>query len=117
MLQTIASLITILFFIWILPLGFFIKPSQEKLACNGQRAICLCSHTLAKEKAEDKGRFNYKAPTNGQKEANASGGASHHYVVVNNDFLPAQQLAFYHHELTSLYSLLLITSIEHVPLV
>jgi len=30
------------FLLWILPLGFFIQPSQEKTACDGQRAMCMC---------------------------------------------------------------------------
>lgn len=40
--------ITFIFLIWILPLGAFIAPAKEGLACAGQRAICLCSHLLAK---------------------------------------------------------------------
>ncbi len=29
--------------LWVLPLGSFIKPSQEKSACNGNRAFHMCS--------------------------------------------------------------------------
>lgn len=28
---------------WLLPLGAFIKPSQEKIACGGNRAMHMCS--------------------------------------------------------------------------
>ncbi len=78
----LPSLIAILFFIWILPLGFFIKPSQEKMACNGQRAICLCTHTKAKVKNNPIAGFGLKASSEHNKEANASsGGAGHYYVA------------------------------------
>lgn len=30
-------------FLWILPLGAFIRPSQEKTACDGKRAFHMCS--------------------------------------------------------------------------
>jgi hypothetical protein len=36
------------FIFWILPLGIFIKPSHEKLACDGQRAICMCHAFIPK---------------------------------------------------------------------
>ena len=40
--KIIILIFIISFILWILPLGFFIKPSQEKFACDGQRAICMC---------------------------------------------------------------------------
>ena len=36
------------FILWILPLGVFIKPSLEKLACDGQRAMCMCRVMMPK---------------------------------------------------------------------
>ncbi|MCA9408094.1 MAG: hypothetical protein KC733_05355, partial [Candidatus Omnitrophica bacterium] len=48
----LSIVILVLFFIWILPLGAFIKPNQEKKACHGRRAICLCSHLIAKQLAK-----------------------------------------------------------------
>lgn len=82
MLPRISALIAILFFIWILPLGFFIKPSQEKMACNGQRAICLCTHTKAKVKNNPIAGFGLKASSENNKESNASGGGAGHYYVI-----------------------------------
>ncbi len=46
-----AIIILSVFALWLLPLGVLVKPSQEKLFCGGQRAICLCSHMKAKAKA------------------------------------------------------------------
>lgn len=48
----IAMLTALLFFVWIVPLGTFIKPEQEEAACNGQRAICLCTKLLYKALAK-----------------------------------------------------------------
>ncbi len=35
------SLVTVI--LWLMPLGAFIKPSQEKTACDGKRAFHMCS--------------------------------------------------------------------------
>jgi len=43
MFRIFSTIILLAFFIWILPLGAFIKISQEGRICGGQRAICLCS--------------------------------------------------------------------------
>jgi hypothetical protein len=37
---------TVCFFVWLLPLGAFIKGSMEKIACNGQRAFHMCTHMM-----------------------------------------------------------------------
>lgn len=79
--RSIVFLTAALFFIWILPLGFFIKPSQEKIACDGQRAICLCSTTQAKVKSNAVEGFGLKANSGTNKEANASGGGIAHYYL------------------------------------
>ena len=50
----IGILTSILFVVWLLPLGVFIAPSEEKIVCGGKRAICLCSHRPDKTKAEHK---------------------------------------------------------------
>ncbi len=44
--------IIFIFFIWILPLGVFIKKSEEKEVCNGHRAICMCSHAMAQQNSK-----------------------------------------------------------------
>lgn len=36
------------FCLWILPLGAFIKPSQEGTACGGKRAFHMCSMEMGK---------------------------------------------------------------------
>ncbi len=113
----LVSMLTVfLFFIWILPLGFFIKPSQEKVACNGQRAICLCSHLVAKQAVKNVGKMIYK---NGggshQKENNGSGGSSHHYLLAQRMNSFSQKIFSYHQQQSVLYSLIVVNPVEHVP--
>ncbi len=68
------------FILWVLPLGFFINPSQEKLACDGQRALCMCRALVPKssEKAMEAG-INLKAGASANKE-NSSGGAGNYFI-------------------------------------
>lgn len=113
----IASLTAILFIAWILPLGFFITPSKEKIACNGQRAICMCSHAMAKQSAKNVGvgKAAYKGSGAAQKEQNGPGGSSHHFLAVQKKNQINRQISFYHREQSTFYSLLVVRPIEHVP--
>ena len=86
--RNIALSLIVLFFVWILPLGVFIKPGQEKLACNGQRAICLCSSHLAKNTEPTSVRV-FSAPIAHSHEKSPSSGSSHDFLANNtlNDFI------------------------------
>ncbi len=114
--KIVLSITALLFLIWILPLGIFIKPSQEKLACNGQRAICLCSHLMAKQLAKTTGKPIYKGGgTTEQKEHSAPGGSSHYFSVAQKKNQINKHFSFYHQQQSCLYSLLVARSIDHVP--
>lgn len=67
-----------LFLIWIMPLGVFVKPTQEESFCNGRRAVCLCSHLVAKN-ATKNAQKNFKQTTqrSAKEESNPF---SHHYL-------------------------------------
>ncbi len=54
MYRLFSLFITLCIFIWFLPLGAFIKPSQEKVACDGQRAfhMCTCSPKTVKTSSQ-----------------------------------------------------------------
>ena len=43
MFRPISILLAASIFLWVLPLGAFIQPSQEKMACGGNRAFHMCS--------------------------------------------------------------------------
>ncbi len=102
------------FILWLLPLGIFIKPSQEKLACDGQRAVCLCTHVQAKAKANSIEGYGLKAGSE-SKEANASSGAGHYfmnaYAFANENIrmsrFEAQEFIAYRNPF--------LKSIEHIP--
>jgi hypothetical protein len=80
--KLLASFLLLCFILWILPLGFFIKPAMQKLACDGQRAMCMCyamGHKPA-DKAMETG-ISLKAGVSSNKE-NPSSGSSNYFVSV-----------------------------------
>jgi len=78
--QVLTSFLAFSFILWILPLGVFIKPCQEKLACDGQRAMCMCRIGVPKspDKPMEAG-ISLKAGTSTAKE-NSSGGGAGYFV-------------------------------------
>jgi hypothetical protein len=74
----ISTITAAIFLVWILPLGIFIKPDEEKLACNGKRAICMCSHLLAKQTAKFAGKILLK---NAVDIDGANGAPASHFYV------------------------------------
>lgn len=112
--RSIYLLTLLLFFIWILPLGVFIRPSDAKRFCNGQRAVCLCAHLVAKHKSSTVKIVTAKHG-GAEKESPASGGGGIHYLVVGKSGLPGLSLSRYFEKTSSLYSLVVPLSIEHVP--
>jgi hypothetical protein len=78
--RILLSFLFISFILWILPLGVFIKPSQQELACDGQRAICMCHVMMPKssDKAMEAG-MALKAGSSTNKE-NSSGGGGNYFV-------------------------------------
>lgn len=43
MIKAASSFLTLALLLWVLPLGAFIKASQEKTACGGGRAFHMCA--------------------------------------------------------------------------
>jgi len=112
--RLISSLTLVLFFVWILPLGIFIRPSDAKRFCDGQRAVCLCAHLIAKQRSSSAKIVTAKN-TGAQKEASSSGGGGNHYLAAGKSGMPGASLSRYFEETSSLYSLAVPRSIEHVP--
>jgi hypothetical protein len=112
----IASLTAVLFFVWLLPLGIFIKPSQEKVACDGQRAMCMCSVHFAHKASSNPLEGITTANSNGSKEAPSNSGSAGNYFessaavlnVVHSSILPDFRVEL-------IPSLQFINPIEHVP--
>jgi hypothetical protein len=78
--RILISFLVIGFILWILPLGYFIKPSRQALACDGQRAVCMCRVMMPKssDKAMESG-LALKAGSSANKE-NSSGGGANYFV-------------------------------------
>ena len=115
MVKCISAFVLFAFIIWILPLGIFIKPFQEKLTCGGQRAICLCTHLTDKKGQKPGGKILFQKASAAQKEQASSSGGAHQFF--QND-LKSQKciLSSRHFEnAASFYSLLICKSIEHIP--
>ena len=115
--RAVSSFVVILFLTWILPLGYFIKPSQEKISCDGQRAICMCSHAkVAKAQSKPIEGFGLKANSNGNKESNGSGGgAGNYYLAAHLPFQNDSNLIVLNDSVFLAYRNPSLISIDHVP--
>lgn len=110
----VGILTILLFFIWILPLGAFIRPDQEKKACNGQRGICLCSHAKARVKASGKILLT-KSTGAPHKEENGSGGGNQYFLTALDSLKNIGPNTTFLREAASFYTCLFFHSLEHVP--
>ena len=114
--RLVTLLIVGLFFIWILPLGVFIKPSQEKIACDGQRAICLCHMQVAKAHSSGHSDKPMLAHNNGSnKEAASSGGGANQFLACAILNGVNERISRYFGSPQHIPSLLLVRNIDHVP--
>jgi len=108
-----ALLTVILFFIWLLPLGIFIKPSQEKIVCDGQRAICMCHAFIPKASTNvvEPG-INLKAGTSSNKENSSAG---NYFVSAKPVIIPNVHLMSLYQNQFFPYENPFLVSLEHVP--
>ena len=111
----IFSILTLpAFFLWIIPLGVFIKTSQEGKICGGQRAICLCSANFHNKPVKNIKPMLVNA---GQvsKESSSSSGANREFFTakffLNTLFTQQTFCLLDPHPTAALF----IKSIEHVP--
>ncbi len=106
-------LIIVVFLLWLIPMGIFITPSKEKMACGGQRAICMCSHAASMSSNSQKTTHRvYKAVPTPQKESSSSG-SYFLSAIFRNDNPLVIKLSFFIHE--NFYNLAVYRSIDHVP--
>jgi hypothetical protein len=113
--KLISSITVLLFFIWILPLGSYIKPSQEKIACNGQRAICMCSHMTAKMAHAVEGKTIQSG--SGETQKQESNPSSNPYIYFTHDSRQANaRYVMYPLYQANPYSYLVVLLIDHVPI-
>jgi hypothetical protein len=112
--RTISIFLSCVFLLWLLPLGVFISPSKEKLLCDGQRAVCLCSHASSvKAKNEDAGKTMVKAVSPAQKESSSSSGNFYLAPRSQNNVQYVTRAFFLRHK--NFYNLVVSKPVEHVP--
>jgi hypothetical protein len=114
--KILTSLILLGFILWILPLGYFIKPSMEKLACDGQRAMCMCRCMLGHrsvDRAMEAGVV-LKTGSSSNKE-NSSGGSSNYFVSAKSAaVLNVHAVSVFENQFLT-YKNPFLASIEYVP--
>lgn len=111
--RAVSSFVAVLFLIWILPLGVFIKPSQEKVACDGQRAMCMCHAFIPKvsDKAMEPG-INLRAGASTNKENPSAG---NYFISVKPAAILSSHLASLFQNQLIPYRSPFLASLEHVP--
>jgi len=112
--KSLAFFLVTSFILWILPLGVFIKPSAEKLACDGQRAMCMCHALVLKiaDKAIEHG-LAYKTGTSSNKE-NSSGGGNYFVSAKPAVALNLQLTSLFDNQFLS-YKSPYLAALEYVP--
>ncbi|MCB9771606.1 MAG: hypothetical protein H6754_03565 [Candidatus Omnitrophica bacterium] len=100
------------FVLWILPLGVFIKPIDEKKVCDGKRAICMCSHMVKTKTGAAKKFLKVHVPIS-EKDTSSSG-SSNYLAAELKDINSFSGSQFLNH-IPNLYSFAVSKSVEHVP--
>ncbi len=85
MFKLVSSVTILAMFCWVLPLGSFIKPSQEATACGGNRAFHMCSMMGGKAKTPVSGKVSFTSASSVEKTAKSSASSG-------NDLLPIEVL-------------------------
>lgn len=106
--------ILVVFLVWIMPLGAFINPLNNKKVCGGQRAICLCLTDFDKKTGTIPKMIVNPSPSV-NKEAASPGGASHYFLAHPEDDILAAQNTGHFGTPQHIYSVLICKSIEHIP--
>lgn len=73
----VSSLSVITILVWVLPLGVFIKPSQEKTVCGGKRAFHMCHMAKASATSQNESTkitLNTAGQSGQEKEKGGSSG-------------------------------------------
>lgn len=89
--KIVSAFVSLTIFLWILPLGNFIKPSQEKVVCDGQRAFHMCSMGNLVDSESEDSRVKFTNPGNVTEKAKTSGSAGTQLLPQNvlNFFPPS----------------------------
>jgi hypothetical protein len=112
--RVISFSVLILFTLWILPLGVFVRPSDEKKFCDGQRAICLCKHLIDKQMAKNAGKILLRSMTaSPEKESGSSSGPQ--FLLADAFSLDKSDQVVALLDEDKIHSFQFIRTIEHIP--
>lgn len=115
--QLISLLTALMLFIWILPLGVFIKPSQEKSACGGLRAVCMCHHADAGVMNIPVQGAGFKASVTTHHEPLTSGtSAGNYFLLTDAPAIERLNISFIDRNLYFYYRNPSLKLLDHVPL-
>lgn len=110
----LAVISAVIFLIWILPLGVFIKPDQEEKACAGQRAICLCSKLIVKQISKSVVKIIAQSSSSATQKESA-GGASHYFLSTFDVPYFTAQISRFELDAALSNQFSFINPAEHVP--
>lgn len=79
---------------WILPLGFFIKPSQEKTACGGQRPFHMCSMMKKMRTDAAPKAVSYQSASAEKTQKAAAGSGADDFLIKQRRFVFGNSTAF-----------------------
>ena len=110
----LTSFVLLCLFLWLLPLGAFIKPSQEKIACDGHRAFHMCSMMMGKIDPNPSPEVKFSSGGE-QRTAKSSAAGGDDFIPVRffNDFSEVEQVSV---EFCRIFvSPIVSLSIDHPP--
>lgn len=117
--RPVALLLTLLFMIWILPLGAFIKLSQEKAVCGGHRAICMCSAMktqIEHNPLEKCGIRSNPGSNNDINDAPGFGSGTHYILTSNSPNQKASRVSVLRNPEFLNHRNLFSRQVDHVPI-
>ena len=111
--RLLALFLLIGFVCWIMPLGYFIKPSQEKTVCDGQRAMCMCSVMMG-HKAVDKAMAGISLKAASANKENSSSAGNYFVSVKSVQALNLPSASLFENQSLA-YKNPFLASLEYVP--
>ena len=112
--RLLTSFVVLCVFSWLMPLGAFIKPGQEEMACGGKRAfhMCSCMGKMGSGSPVKPG-INSASGFNENAKSSASGGDD--LFISNSNILFARQSSKHYETLQTLKFQSPTSSIFHPP--
>ena len=86
-----------------MPLGAFIRPSQEKTACDGRRAFHMCSMSMGKINPKPSSKVTFTNANGSEQGPKSSASSGDNFVIVSRG-RPALEDNFRHYDFSLLFA-------------